>query len=271
MKVVASLNGSITSESMAFYALKYAKAQGYTLVLFHVKNKKDSIDDVDASIKRIVTVAGPEHVQTETLILEKSSKSKIKEILSDLHIDTIFCSTRRDKKFISDSFSELLVKMNLDADIAVARIVNISNITEIENIFLSIKTDRLSVKKFTFFSTLASAYKAKGEVYSVTKVSKFRFAKIDIHETRQRLASINYNLRHYKKLSNFMSYDLHIKHDFTSSETQSILSQVAKSDVQLLIVGAKRLSVTSVFSKEIPIERLMRAASVNTIAYYTKE
>lgn len=271
MKVVASLNGSITSESMAFYALKYAEAQNFTLLLLHVENKKDDIVNVKASIKRISTIAGPENIKIETMILKESSKSEIKKFLTDINVDTIFCSTRKHTRFIKDSFSELIINMDLDADIAVVRIVNINSVLEPCNIFLSIKEDRLSVKKFSFFSTLASAYKAKSEIYSVTKISKFRLAKTDIHQTREKLASINYNLRHYRKLSNFMPYDLHIKHDFTSNETQNILSQVAKSDVQLLIVGAKRLSMTSFFSKEIPIERLMRDASVNTIAYYTKE
>ncbi len=68
-----------------------------------------------------------------------------------------------------------------------------------------------------------------------------------------------------------MPFTLYIKHDFTSNETQSILMEIAKSDVQLLVIGAKRLSVSSFFFKEMPIEKLMRDTSVNTIAYYTKE
>jgi hypothetical protein len=271
MKVIASLNGSITSESTALYALKYAQAQNFTLVLFHIKNQKDDLENVTSSINRISTLAASENIQTETVILEEFDKSTIKEFLITNNTDTIFCSTRKHTKFIKDSFSELLIQMNLNIDIAVVRIVHINNIMDPGNIFLSIKEDRLSAKKFTFFSILASAYEAKGEIYSVTKISKFRLAKIDIHEIRKQLSAINDNLRHYIKLSNFMPFELYIKHDFSPDETQSILSEVAKSDVQLLIVGAKRLSVSSFFSKELPIERLMREASVNTIAYYTKE
>jgi hypothetical protein len=68
-----------------------------------------------------------------------------------------------------------------------------------------------------------------------------------------------------------MPFRVHIKHSFTNSEANSILTHIAKSDVQLAIIGAKRLSIKSFFSKEIPIEKLMREASVNTIAYYPKE
>jgi len=271
MKVVATINGSITSESMAFYALRYAQSSNFSLFLLHVKNEKDSISEVEASIERITTVALSENIKIQHVILEKSSKQEIKKFLSSINIDTIFCSTRKRKKYIANSFSEVLIEMNLNVDVAVVRIVNISSIRDFGSMTLFIKEDKLSVKKFAFFSTLASAYRADAEIYSVTSMSKYRLSRVDTHEARQRLESINYNLRHYLKLVNFMPFNIHIKHSFTSSEAKSILTHIAKSDVQLAVVGAKRLSIKSFFSKEIPIEKLMREASVNTIAYYPKE
>lgn len=271
MKVIAAINGTITAESVAFYALMYAQAQKFTLVLLHIKNEKDNLDDVQASIERISTVALSKDVQIESVILQKFSKTIIKNFILSEYIDTIFCSTRKHTKFITDSFSELLINMNFNIDIAVIRIVNISNIMEVDNMFLSIKEDKLSVKKFAFFATLASAYEAKAEIYSVTDMSIYKLARLKMHEIKERLFTINYNLRHYIKLANFMPFTLYIKHDFTSNETQSILMEIAKSDVQLLVIGAKRLSVSSFFFKEMPIEKLMRDTSVNTIAYYTKE
>lgn len=271
MKVVAAVNGTITAESMAFYALRYAKAQSFTLLLLHVENKKDDLNEVKASIERITTVALSEDIQVQQSILKKSSKEEIKEFLSSSNVDTIFCSTRKHKRFITDSFSEVLINMGLNIDIAVVRIVNISIIKDFNNMVLFIKEDKLSVKKFTFFATLASAYRADTEIYSITSMSRYKLSKVGIHEARQRLESINYNLRHYLKLVNFMSFRIHIKHSFANSEAKSILTHIAKSDVQLSVVGAKRLSIKSFFSKEMPIEKLMREASINTIAYYSKD
>jgi len=271
MKVIAAINGTITSESMAFYALRYAKVQNFTLLLLHVENIKDDLDEVKASIERITTVALSEDIQVQHIILKKSSKKEIKNFLSSANVDTIFCSTRKHKKFITDSFSKVLKNMNLKIDVAVVRIVNIMDIKNIKNIVLCIKEDKLSVKKFTFFATLALSYKADGEIYSVTRMSKYRQAIVSLHEARQRLEVINYNLRHYMKLVNFMPFSIHIKHSFADSEEKSILTHIAKSDVQLAVIGAKRLSIKSIFSKEMPIEKLMREASVNTIAYYPKD
>ena len=161
--------------------------------------------------------------------------------------------------------------MNLDVDIAIVRIVKMSNIMDLNSMLLSIKEDKLSVKKFTFFSTIASAYKADGEIYSVTSMSRWKLSKVDMHEARQKLGIINHNLRHYIKLSNFMPFSMHIKHDFTNNGVESLLTRIVKSNTQLVVIGAKRLSVKSFFKKEIPIEKLMREASVNVIAYYPSE
>jgi hypothetical protein len=271
MKVIAALNGTITAESMALYALKYAKGQGLTLLLLHSENEKDDLNEVKASMDRIRTLALSQEVQTETVILEKSSRKTVKTFLSGINADVIFSSTRRHKSHISGSFSEALTKMDLNADIAIVRIVNISSITDIDKMILSIKEDRLSVKKFAFFASLASSYQAEGEIYSVSVMSRRALSAVDMHKARTRLGLINYNLRHYMKLSHFMPFTLHIEHTFTENEAKSILTHIAKSTAQLVIIGARRLSVTSILNREMPIEKLMREASVNTIAYYPKE
>ena len=256
---------------MAFYALKYAQIQNQTLILLHIENKKDALDDVESSMNRISTLALSQNVQVERVILNGSPTKAIKKILSTTFADIIFCSTRRQNNFITDSFSELLIKMKLNVDIAVVRIVKMNYILDIKNIMLSITEDKLSVKKFTFFATLASSYKAKTEVFSVSSISKYKLSSINTHEVRDRLSDINYNLRHYLKLAHLMSFSIHIKHNFTQNESQSILGHIAKSNAELVIIGAKRLSVSSFFKREIPIEKIMRDVTTNTIAYYPKK
>lgn len=271
MKVVAAINGSITAQNMALYALKYAQVQNQTLVLLHIKNKKDNLDEIESSMQRIDNIAISLNVPLERVILSGSYKRVIKRFLSTNFVDIIFCSTRKHNSFITNSFSEVLIKMNLNVDIAVVRIVNMSNIMDLDSLMLSIKEDKLSVKKFTFFTTLASAYRAKAEIYSVSSMSRIELSRVDMHEARDRLSLINYNLRHYLKLANIMKLPLYIKHNFTNSEAKSILTHIAKSNIQLVVIGGKRLSVTSFFKKEMPIEILMREALINTIAYYQKE
>jgi hypothetical protein len=271
MKVIAAINGTITSESMAFYALRYAQIQNLPLLLLHIENEKDDITDVNSSLDRISTLAASENIKIEFVVLQELNENVLKTFFSDISVDIIFCSARKHKSYISNSFSEALTKMNLDVDIAVVRIVKISHIKDLKNMMLCINQDKLSVKKFTFFSTLASAYSADGEIYSVSTMSKRQLSKVDMHEARSKLSTINFNLRHYIKLANFMPFSLHIKHDFSNNESNSILTHMTKSNTQLVVIGAKRLSISSFFIREMPIEKLMRESSVNIIAYYPKE
>ena len=271
MKVITMINGSVSSESMAFYAIKYAQAQDIDLVLLHISNKKDNIESVDSSVERIKKLAISEGVNSEYVVLKGSRKKAIRDYTSTNHIDIIFCSTRKHKSLITNSFSETLINIKLNVDVAVVRIVNMSSVMDISSMMLSIKKDKLSVKKFTFFTTLASAYKVDGEIYSVSSMSRLELSQVDMHKAREKLRFINYNLRHYIKLSKFMPFSIHIKHDFTNNEAKSILTHIVKSNAKLVVVGGKRLSVTSFFKPEMPIEKLMREASVNMIAYYSSE
>ncbi|MCJ7766733.1 MAG: hypothetical protein MUP09_12500, partial [Thiovulaceae bacterium] len=254
-----------------FYALKYAQGQDLPLLLLHIENEKDDLNEVKASIERITILALAAEVETEAVILSGPPKKAIRAYLSGIYADVIFCSTRKHKSFISGSFSEALTKMGLNLDIAIVRIVNINAIVNTGSMILSIKEDKLSVKKFAFFASLASAFQSDGEIYSVSSMSRWALSTIDMHAARARLGLINYNLRHYLKLAHLMPFTLHIEHAFTENEAESILTHIAKSSAQLVIIGARRLSVTSMFNSEMPIEKLMREASVNTIAYYPKE
>lgn len=271
MKVVAAINGSLVAEGSAFLALQYAKQQSLDLLLLHVKNEKDSLESVDSSFKEITHAAIKEGVACETMLLEGKPYEVIPHYLQSLHIDTFFCSTRIRQSYFTNSFSERLLKMHLDTDVAVVRIVHMNNFKELDGIMLPIKDAKLSVRKFTFVSTLATAYESDVEIFSLSMTTKNRLAKFDMSLLRERFARINFDLRHYKNLSQLMPFKLKIKHEFSSNETQSMLHHIAVSDCQLVIVGAKRFSFFSFLRSEKPIETLLKQSSKNMIAYYPKE
>jgi nucleotide-binding universal stress UspA family protein len=271
MKVVAAINGSLVAEGSAFLALYYAKELGFDLLLLHVKNPKDALSDVKKSAAEIEKVAQNEGVACETIFLKGHQRDAIPACLEPLHVDTFFCSTRMHKRFITDSFSEHLLKMKLNTNIAVVRIVHMHNFKEVNALLLPIKESKLSVEKFTFVSTLATAYKSDVEIFSISLTTKNKLAKFDMAALREQFSRINFALRHYMDLSRLMPFTLKVKHEFASSETESILKHMASSEAQLVIVGAKRLSFFSFLRSEKPIERLVRETSRNLIAYYPKE
>ncbi len=271
MKVIAAINGSLIAEHTAFLALTYAKEQAIDLVLLHVKNHKDSLDAVKKSAEEIEQRSLTEGVACELVILSGHPSNAIKTYLSTIHTDTFFCTTRSKGSFLVNSFSEKLLKLKLDTDIAIVRIVKLHSFKTLDSILLPIRQSKLSVKKFAFLATLASAYQSNAQIYSLTMASRNALSKFDISTLRDRFGLINFELRHYVNLSRLMPFDLHIKHEFSHNEIDSIVSHIAKSDCQLVVIGAKRLSFMSLFKGEKPMEALFRQTSENLIAYYPKE
>ncbi|MEA3353219.1 MAG: universal stress protein [Campylobacterota bacterium] len=271
MKVIAAVNGSVVSQMSAKYALEYANVLHYDLVLLYIKNKKDPMEDVNETFETLSLEGSKIGVNIETVILKGDPHKAIKDYLLNTNADTLFCSTRRGKDYFTNSFSERLSKAKLPVNLAVVRVVHLAQNNSFESIILPIKESKLSVKKFTFFSVMAKAFDAKTEVYSITTMSKNKMVHIDIKKAKEMLAFINSNLRHYVQLSKILGFHLTIKHEFTLNEENTILEHIARSNHQLAIIGAKRLSFFSRFLGKEPIEKLLQNSSINTIAFYPQE
>ncbi len=271
MKVAAFINGSMIAENTALYALHYAKELGYELELVHIENEKDNLKDVKISFSNIKVLALQEGVAFSEEILSGDEKKVIKEYVQASYVDTIFCSTRKRKRFFSDTFSEKITKMDLNVDIAIARIAKLNYSSELRSIILPINQAHLSVKKFTFFTTMAKAHKADAEIYSITTMSKNTLASIGISKIKNKLEDINFRLRHYMKLSRIMDLRLKIKHDFTLNEKDQIISRTEKSEHELIIIGARRFSFAEAIFLRKPIESILKETRTNTIAYYPYE
>jgi len=272
MEVIAALNGQVTSEVAALYGLHFARTNGLPLVLLHVANHDDAMEAVEKSMANIEEAAGEYGIPVERVILEGPPAETVKRYLFENKSEILFCSTRyrQRKKFFNLSFSEKLRSMSLPADLAEVRVVHIHSTMSTERIVLPIKEDRISVEKFTFFASMAKAYNASGEIYSVTVTSKKRRADLAMGDTKRILQKIDDRLSHYVHLAKMMDIQLRLKHAIALNEIDQVLHHLSHTDFQLMIVGGERLSAYSTFAKPKPIERLQRCTPVNTIAFYLR-
>jgi len=270
MKVVAAINGKIIAEGAALYALKYAKLNGFTLVLLHIKNNSDDFDEVQKSMQNIEEIALEYGIQIEKEILEGDEVDVLSRYVKATSVDMFFCSTRARKRFFSKSFSEHLIKESLPVDIAVVRIVHVNSALNTSSIIMPIKDARLSVHKFTFLTEMAKANDAKCMVLSISVLSKNRLSKLTINKTKQMLKKIDENLSHYFKIARMLGIAFKIKHAACESESKTLLSYLGSGEYQLMIIGGQRLSFFSRLLGEKPIESIFRETSINAIAYYSK-
>jgi nucleotide-binding universal stress UspA family protein len=271
MKVVAAVNGLITSEIAAFYALRFAAQLGFPLTLLHVENRLDSLNDVERSMVIIEEAASENNVITERVFLTGYPIRAIRRFLSENRVDTLFCSTSRHRTFFQNSLRQQLTYLPIPVDLAVVQVVRLDAAHAVRNVVLPIEEDRLSVKKFSFFASFAKTYGAATEVYSVTLVDSEKLAKLDIHLTRSLLTKINDHLSHYVKLAHCMGIPLRIKHAVARNKIDQVLHHLAHHDFQLMIIGGRRQSGLSTLLRGNPIERLLHETPINTITFYGRD
>ncbi|HIJ90634.1 MAG: universal stress protein [Desulfobulbaceae bacterium] len=271
MKVIAAVNGLVTSDIAALYALRYAALFNYTLDLLHVLNPTDSREEVETSMATIEEAAAEYQIKTERVFLAGEPAPAIRAHLLETNTDILFCSTRMRKRFFEDSLSEKLTRVQLPADLAIVRVAHVDAAFLSENILLPIRGDRLSIKKFIFFSAMAKAFGAGAEIYSITTAGNRRMARLDIGSTKELFLKINDRLSHYAKNLKLMQIPLRIKHALAENEVDQILHHVAHHEFQLMIIGGRRQSPFARFFREDPMARLFRYTPVNTIAFYARE
>lgn len=269
MKVVAAVNGLITAEVAAIYAVHYAALHGFSLVLLHVENPYDSRDDVERSMTVIEEAAAARMISVERIVLEGRPIKVIRRYLAENRVDILFCSTSKRRRFLWNSLRDQLSRQALASDLAVVQVVRLDAAHAMRRMVLSIQEDRLSVKKFALFAAFARAYEADTEIYSVTVLGAKQMAELDIPLTRARLRQINDRLSHYVKLASFMDVPLRIKHAAARNEIDQVLHHLSHHDFQLMIVGGRRLSrLGMLLGSRSPLERLLRETPINTVAFY---
>lgn len=261
MRVISLINGSMISENSSVYALIYAKKLGATFDLVHIKGT-DSLNAVKESVEDLSTLASSLEVENEFLIFEN-----IKEFITyveEKDIDVIFCSTRQNHSIFDKSFAHILMRANLPVDIAVVKIVKLSMQNSVEKIVLPIRNAKLSVKKFSFFTTFALSYGAKAEIYSIDKVSKGKMATINTQTQKNRLKEIIFNLRHYFRIAKLLEFKFSVKHDFALTEGERVKAHIADHGYDLAIVGGHH---ESSFFNQHPIDILFKKPMLNVIYF----
>lgn len=271
MKVIAAVNGLVTSDIAALYALRYAALFGYTLTLLHVENETDSREEVEKSMTAAEEAAAEFKLKTERVFLQGEAAPAIHAYLQDVNGDILFCSTRMRRRFFEDSLSDKLSRRRLPVDLAIVRVAHIGAAQRTRNLLLPIREDRLSVQKFIFVSAMAKAFGATTEIYSVSLAGNRRLAGLDIGRVKALFEKINQRLVHYAKGFMLLGTPLRIKHALAENEVDQILHHLAHHEFQLMIIGGRRVCFFSRLFKKNPMARLFRYTPVNTIAFYARD
>ena len=261
MVVISLINGSIISEISAIYAAKYAHALGYSFELLHIRGE-DSQEELLQSVEKIKKFAKSYALECSFEVLQ--SVSELQSRVRKRDVDMIFSSTRHRHSIKESSFVKLLIKEKLCVDLAVVKVVKIGVAQNIDKIIMPIRASGLSVKKFTLFSTFASMFEAKSEIYSIDKISKFAAVKIDAQKKRERIKEVIFELRHYLRLIKLFGFHFALKHDYAIEESDVVQTHIAKGEYDLAIIGTHNKKS---FLSSHPIDTLFENPTLNTIYF----
>lgn len=261
MRVISLINGSLSSETSSIYALHYANKLSYKLSLVYIKEPVYSkeLDKSFANIKYLATLL---EVESELLIFE--NLIEFKDFIKSRNVDMLFCSSRHNHIILDKSFAHSVLKMDMEVDLAIVKIVKLHRADSIDSIVLPIRGSKLSVKKFTLFYTFALAYDAKAEIYSIDKLSKNQLAKVGSVQIKNRLKELIFDLRHYFRIAETINFKLNLKHDYTLAEGKKVKTHIAQHGYDLAIVGAHH---NKSFFRKHPINILFETPIINTIYF----
>ncbi len=262
MHVITLINGSLSSQTSSIYALNYAKQSNLPLYILHVKGK-DSLEEVQKSADDLFALAQEKDVESNFTIFD--TLEELTTFIEQKDIDMIFCSTRYRHALFDPSFVQTLIHKKLKVDFAIVKVLNTGYANRVENVVLPIRSSKLSVKKFTLFSTFVLAYNAKAEIYSIDKIYKSSF--FEKKETT-RLKELIFHLRHYFRLANMLNFKLSLKHDFAYGEGEMVRSHIGRNRFDLTIVGAH---TSSSFFFSHPIDTLFEDPLINTVYFIPYE
>lgn len=110
MIVIAALNGTLTSESAAHYALRYCSVYRFDLHLLHVRNETDPIESVMQSMENVEMEASRMEIKVEYILLEGQPLKALKAYVRKRPVDILFCSTPATRRFFLDSFSDKVTR-----------------------------------------------------------------------------------------------------------------------------------------------------------------
>lgn len=262
MRVITLINGSLISQTSAVYALSYAKKMGAPLDIIHIRSK-DPIEEVRLAAEELQNASS--EVITEFFVFD--TFKEFEHYLDGKEIDIIFCSTRHDHSLFDKSFAQTLIRAKLPADLAISKILKPMQ-GNIEKIVLPIRSTKLSVEKFSFFTALSEAYNAKATVYAIDKSTKSNILSKSVLDHKKRLQEIIFDLRHYLRFSHLFDFKLSIKHDYSVMEGNQIKAHIADHNYDLAIVGGHR---SHRFFDSHPIDILFSRPMLNTIYFIPYE
>ncbi|WP_240693181.1 universal stress protein [Thiomicrorhabdus indica] len=162
MKVVSMINGSLLSESASYYAISYAQSVNLPFTALFIDNGKESKERVQKSVESLHEIAEAHNVEFEFIELQGDVIEQLQHFCQLYAVDTLFCATRQDSKL--RSFSENIIKSDIETDIAVVKIKNVAHVKSTGRLML-VSKEQINPHTFVLWLGLLKHSDGYGRIY----------------------------------------------------------------------------------------------------------
>lgn len=252
MRVVSMINGSLLSEAASYYAISYAKSISLPYTALFIDNGKESTDRVHKSVEALRKVAEEQQVEFEFVSLEGDVVEQLQHFGQLYAVDTLFCATRQDSKL--RSFSEHIIKSEIETDIAVVKIKNISHVRAMSRLML-VSKEQINPHVFVMWLGLLKAHEGCGRIYLASEKG---FAKASTKSGLKYLAAPFVQLA---SMAGIASNQIEVVNAIKPMEPDDLLRYVVENSIDLMVIRSGVYSV-----KEL--NEIGDHSSVNSIAFY---
>lgn len=229
MRVVSMINGSLLSESASFYALTYARAVQLPFTALFVDNGKESKEAVEQSVEALQEFAEANNVRFEFVQLQGEVVPQLQHFCQLYAVDTLFCATRQKSSL--RSFSEQIVKSEIETDIAVVKVKNISHVRSSSRLML-VSREHINPHVFVMWLGLLKANGGNGRIYLSSEKA---FAKATTKSGLKYLAAPFMQLA---TLSGIASGNIEVINALQPMDVEALLRYEAENNIDLVVIRA---------------------------------
>jgi len=149
-KILAEIDERLTAESVARYALKFAKISNASLYLCFIHKKEAKFEKAEAALKRVFLEAEKSNIKVECIIKEGERLEELKEIIKKEKIDIAFIPANDFKQ-----------TTKLPCSVAMVKIINMGKLSPKRILFILKGKVNYLKEKASFIENLSKIFHAK--------------------------------------------------------------------------------------------------------------
>lgn len=272
MRIAAAINGTLTSEHAAYYALLYAQQMQLPLDFLTIVQEPFLHPNIEQNYKNLEEEARRRGVSTQLISYQskpgEKTGPKLAKLLREDNYHTVFCSTRaRKKRVFTDSVSQYLSRARIRCQVAIVKIHRVNQVSGFHRVGIFGGQKKPDLHQLALGLTLAKAHQGEVILSNPLPISHKSIHKLGLHDTRELLKSSDQGFRSLLSLCSLAGVPATIAHlPSGGRDVDYLLSR----KIDLMALSAPQLLRPKNLLFEDAVEQVFRTIPINAIILFPR-